>query len=649
MKIPLTSKFTFAPKCAIALPLLALAAPVALGNTGGSDELADLTELSLSDLLNIEVTVASRTEQKLSEVPGAVYVITGDELRRSGHNSVQEAMRMVPGMYVSNWTTSKWDVTSRGFGPGVSPISLAFLNQLMVMIDGVPVNAVTYAGTEWALQDIMLEDVDRIEIIRGPGGILWGANAVHGVVHIITKDAADTQGQLSMIRGQNDERHFAVRTGGSFGETGSYRVYAKRSQYDSNHNDFDGFDDQWRINTISARFDWMGREDYKNLAWGRVYSADLNTDGFDLNLFDYIPVTDNANGFQAFASSASPDGKHTYTAWMNYDRQDLRTEVDSRIFQVDLEYRRAFSFSETSNLSAGAGYRLIKSDLTGDDPFFVDFDPNRHTLNTYRAFAVQTWNLADNDLDIVLGAQMEQNDITGFELQPTARMSWHPGSDYTLWAGFTKSVRTPAIEEISLSSNSYLVGDEDFDSEKVETIEIGFRKQISDETAIDLTVFHNEYDNLREEEFDFTTFQSLLTNNGKGDSTGVELAVDSKPTENWSLRGSYAWIEGSFENEVLDYDLGTESYHPGQQINLRSYYDINDDWEADMGFYYTGDFGNSFFEDRTRLDVRFSYAPREGMEWFFGGQQIVDPFIEELDSFDNPRRDMYFGLTWAPR
>ncbi len=192
------------------LPFLVLAAPFALSNSTGSDEAGDLTELSLFDLLNIEVTVASRTEQSLSEVPGAVYVITGDELRRAGHNSIQEALRMVPGMYVSNWTTSKWDVTSRGFGTGLSPVSLAYLNQLMVMIDGVPVNSSVFSGTDWALQDLYMEDIDRIEIIRGPGGILWGANAVHGVVHIITKNAEDTHGEVSTIRGQNDERHLNV-------------------------------------------------------------------------------------------------------------------------------------------------------------------------------------------------------------------------------------------------------------------------------------------------------------------------------------------------------------------------------------------------------------------------------------------------------
>lgn len=651
MKSPFNQTLRFPPGSAVVLPFLVLAAPFALSNSTGSDEAGDLTELSLFDLLNIEVTVASRTEQSLSEVPGAVYVITGDELRRAGHNSIQEALRMVPGMYVSNWTTSKWDVTSRGFGTGLSPVSLAYLNQLMVMIDGVPVNSSVFSGTDWALQDLYMEDIDRIEIIRGPGGILWGANAVHGVVHIITKNAEDTHGEVSTIRGQNDERHFGVRTGGSFGETGSYRISATRSQYDTNQNTYFGFDESWRINTLNARFDWTGREDYNNHSWGRLYTAEINSDGYDLDIFDYIPVEDSMDGFQAFSSSASPDGKHTYTAWMSLDRQDQLHDFEYSVFQIDLEYRRAFSFSETSNLSTGVGYRMGKSTFTGDDVDWVDFDPRRTTLNTYRAFAVQTWDFLDHELSVVVGAQAEHNDNTGFELQPTGRISWHPESAYTLWAAVTKSVRTPSLEETNLSPSSYVVGDKDFGSEEVETIEVGFRKQLDEYTGLDMTVFHNEYSNLRNEELaPGPSLPYTLTNNAEGDATGIEIAVDSKPTDDLSLRASYAWIEGSFKSTSDGSDLFTEDYHPGQQLNLRSYYDLNERWSCDLGVYYTGDFGGSFdVKDRTRVDVRFSYEAREGMEWFFGGQQIVDPVMSEFNEYSPPSRDLFIGMTWSPR
>lgn len=638
-------KYTYSRYLAVAAITTSFAGVV----LGGTDDFDDLTSLSLEELLNIEITVASRTVQSLSEVPGAVYVLTGDEIRRAGHASVQEALRMVPGMYVSNWTGSQWDVTSRGFGTGLSATNFGFLNQLMVMIDGVPVNSAVFAGTDWALLDVDMTDIDRIEIIRGPGGILWGSNAVHGVVHIITKDTSETHGIASTLRVQNDEKHYSLRNGGSMGDQGSYRVYVKRSEYDTPHNPWKGFDQSWKIDSVAARFDWTGSSEYEYHAWGRVYSATLNNDGFDLGISDYVQEVDNDNGFQAYAGATSPNGKHAYSAWMSYDRQDLRTEVDTRVLKMDLEYRRNFQFSDVSNLSAGLGYQLVKSELAGDDPFFVDFDPKDQTLSTYRGFAVQTWNLWEGDLDVVVGGQVELNDTTGFEFQPTGRMSWHPVSDLTLWGAVTRSVRTPSLEELSLSADSFLVGDPNLEAEKVLTYELGVRKQLAESTGLDLALFYNDYSGLHNEEFDSGTFQTYITNNAKGHSSGIELAVDSKPREDWSLRGAYTLYVGKFTSEVDGSDLGVEEYHPSQQVNLRSYFDLTDDWQLSLGAYFSGGFGDLLgISDRTRLDLRLGYQPREGFEIFAGGQQLLDPYQSEFDEFDNPRRDLYFGLTWAP-
>jgi len=627
-----------------------LVAPLAFGTTtSNSDELGDLTELSLEELLNIEVTVVSRTEQRLSDVPGAVYVLSGDEIRRSGFSSVQEALRMVPGMYVSNWTTSKWDVTARGFGTGLSLSSLAYLNQLMVMVDGVPVNSSIFVGMDWGLLDINMEDIDRIEVIRGPGGILWGSNAVHGVVHIITKNTADTHGAQTTLRAQNDERHYTMRNGGSFGETGNYRFFIKHSEYDASHNPWLGIDNSFSLDTFGARFDWTGRDDYQNKFWGKYYAAKINNDGFDLDIFDYVPVQDHDYGFQAFASSTSPDGSQSFTGWISGDRQDQVTELDSDVLNVDLEYKKTFHFSETSNLSTGAGYHLLKSDLVGFDPFYLDFAPRHQVLNTFRGFAVQTWNLMDGDLDVVLGAQLENNDTSGTEVQPTARASWHPEDRYTIWAAATHSVRTPALEEISLSQDSAYVGNPDFKAETVKSYELGVRDQFSETTAFDLALYYNQYDNLHDEEFDPSTFQYTLTNNARGFSKGLELAIDSKPTDSWNLRGAYTFSTGHYVNDVTGELLGTNNYHPDQQFNLRSYYDINEQWSFDSGFYLSGDFGSSFgIDDRSRLDVHFSFEPRDGLEFTFGGQQLANPYQSEFGTVDIPRRDLYVGLTWSP-
>jgi len=621
---------------------------VAMASTTNSEDLEDLSELSLEELLNIEVTIATRSEVSLSEVPGAVYVITGDELRRSGHTSVQEAMRMVPGMYVSNWTTSKWDVTSRGFGTGTSVTSLAFLNQLMVLIDGVPVSTPVFAGTWWALQDIDLNDVDRIEIVRGPGGILWGANAVHGVIHVITKESSSTQGLQGHVTASTDERHQSFRMGGEFGETGTFRVNGKWSSYDTHQNPYLGFGQDWGIRSGGFRFDWGAEGDRQSTAWGRFYEATIQADGFDLTTFEFIPVTDVAHGFQFHYATANAEGDEFITAWVSQDVQDLKTELDIDVLTLDLEYRREIETGENSNLSTGIGYRHTDAELLGDDPFWETFDPASKELHTLRAFAVHTWDLMDHDLSVVLGAQAEDNSLTGFELQPTLRASWHPQNSFSAWGAITGSVRTPSLEETNLASGSVIVGNPDFDSEKVTSFEVGVRHQVNETTALDLAVFHNEYDDLQTVEFDPVAFEDVFQNGGEGSSDGIELAMDSKPTENWSLRSSYSYMLGTYETKVGGVDLGTDSYHPRHQINVRSYYDISETIELDAGLYVVDGFGDDYTDaNRARLDVRLGWEAAPGMDLFVGAQQLGVSSQTEFDSFDIPRGEIYFGVTIA--
>ena len=197
----------------LAAPLAAPLPPTPPGDPTPPSDDVDLTEFSLEELMDLEVTVATRTASPLSETPAAVYVLTGDEIRRSGHTSVPEALRMVPGFYVSRWTTGAWDVTSRGFGNGLSLINQAYLNQLLVMIDGVVVYSPQFAGVWWPIQDVLMEDIDRIEVVRGPAGALWGTNGVHGVVHIITKHGSDTVGWQVNARTQKDHSLASARYG----------------------------------------------------------------------------------------------------------------------------------------------------------------------------------------------------------------------------------------------------------------------------------------------------------------------------------------------------------------------------------------------------------------------------------------------------
>lgn len=631
---------------AAAVLCLATSGAPRAGATGGEADDQELTDLTLEELMDMEVTIASRKGQKLSDSPGAVYVITGDEIRRAGHTSVQEALRMVPGLYVSNWTTSQWDVTSRGFGTGLSLSSLAYLNQLLVMIDGVVVYSPLFAGTWWALQDVDLNDVDRVEVVRGPGGILWGGNAVHGVINIITKHSTETQGFQAAARVQTDERNGTLRWGSTFGETGTYRAFYRYVDVDSAANPYLGFDQGWYLRSAGARFDWGAER--KNVVWARAYEGGFGADGFDTDLFEAVPVMDAKEGFQLFGSSTNAAGDETISAWLTYDSQDLPTELDYEILAYDLEYRREFALTDSTRLVGGVGFRQIHSDLEGFDPFYITFDPEQEVQSNYRAFLLHEWDLERADLDVVFGAQVENNHFTGWEFQPTARLNWHPREDFSMWMAATRSVRTPSLEEVSLDQNSALIGDPNFEAENARTYELGVRKLIGDVASLDLALFSNEYDDLHLE-VDNGFGQGQISNGAEGQSYGAELALDLRPLERWSVRSAYSFIEGQYENALDGSDLGTEDRYPMHQFNLRSYLDLSETVELDGGVYVVEGLGGPASEaERWRLDLRLGWRPKPDVEVFVGAQQLNDSLVSEFDEFDLSRRQFFVGMRWSP-
>ncbi len=632
----------------LAVPQLAQRAVEAVSESPDPDG-DKLIELSLEELMDIDVTVVSRSGGSLSETPAAVYVITGDELRRSGHSSIPEALRMVPGFYVSRWKTDAWDVTSRGFGTGLSSTSLAFLNQLLVMVDGVVVYTPLFAGVWWPLQDFDLADVERIEVVRGPGGILWGSNAVHGVVHIITKKAADTQGLRMTYRNARDERHGSIRSGGVIDDNASYRVWVKRADYDTLHNPFLQIDTNWYLNSAGFRAD-IATESGKNVTfWGRTYEGVFEDTGFDLVTF--VPYQEQfpKKGFQVFGSIADPESNSAVQAWFSNDTQNIVTLANIKIDTFDIEAHRGFELGENNTLSVGAGYRLIHSRLFGDDPFFLDFDPRGFSQNNFRVFATDAWRIPDLDLEVLLGLQVEHNEYTDFEVQPTLRLTWTPRDELMFWAGVTRAVRVPSLEERTQSSTSFVVGNEDFESEELVSVEVGGRKAFGSKAMLDLALFWNDFDKAALEE-PLPGGQFFLTNGAEGRAAGGELAFDLWPTSAWKVRGSYSLLVDEFEVSADGSELATGDYSPKHLYNLRSYYDINERWEFDTGLYAVrGLRGDYSAAEYVRLDARLGYRPCESLEFSFGVQHANDPVHSELDRFDNVRRSIYVSLSFEPQ
>lgn len=634
----------------LAAPAAAQGTPVDASAPGTGVDTQDLTELSLAELMDLEVTIASKsTEQPMAEVPAAVYVITGDEIRRSGHSSVPEALRMVPGLYVSHWEPESWDVTSRGFGTGTSLTSQAFHNQLLVMVDGIVVYTPLFAGVWWHNVDVDLADVDRIEIVRGPGGILWGSNAVHGVIHIITKDSADTQGLRFSARAGIDDRHGSARYGGLFGENGTYRAWAKTADYDTPSNRFAGFSKDWESNSAGFRADWTTDGGREVTFWTRHYESDFDEMGFDLVFFNPIPVRNRKYGSQLFGSVSDPETNSTWQMWYAGDRQDMPTLADVDIHVIDLEYTRVLETSEDNTLTVGGGYRLIKSELFGDDPFFLDFEPRDMTQNIYRVFALNVLSLPDLDAELTLGLTLEHNQFTQFEVQPTVRGTWRPSERVLTWASYSRAVRTPSLEERTLSPMSVVVGNDSFNSETLNAYEVGVRAEVCERAYADVALFYNDYDDLSSTVFDPMNFNEVLFNGAEGHAYGIEAALDLQPTDAWKVRSGYSLIHTDVTDTLNGTDDPVDDYHPRHQFNLRSYLDLGNNVELDGGVYLVDTYGPAFeIAEHVRSDVRLGWAPCDEFEMFVGFQSWNESTYSEYDAFDNPRRSGIAGFTWTP-
>lgn len=599
----------------------------------------DLANLSLEELMSVEVTIASRDEQELSEVAAAVYVVTGEEIRAAGHASVQEALRMVPGFYVSRWTDNAWDVTSRGFGTGLSNLNLAYLNQLLVLVDGVSQFSPLFAGVWWSALDLDVADIERIEVIRGPGGILWGTNAVHGVVNIVTKDSAKTLGPRVTIQHGTNDQHLGVRYGGRLGERTTFNVWTKGANYEQ----FDevgvpGYDFGWTSVSAGARLDHEDDE-------GRHYRLSTRLHDVEIGWFDtaFVPDDQRFKGFQIEGSLRDPDKGSELTVWLDLDEKLEPFTFRSQVWTFDVNYQRQFSFAENHGLTLGGGYRKVWSELVGLDTTFLEFSPEELALDTFRAYALETWRFPEAKAELTVGATVEHNDFTQFEVQPTIRGTWKPTEKVLLWAALSRAVRTPSIEE--RTSSGPLYRPTEFQSEQLHAFELGVRSQLSSSLAVDLALFRNDYVDLQFEQFDGTSF--YYTNAAEGEAWGVELAIDAKPTERLTVRSAASLLDGS--HEAFGVDLETDDYHPELLLNTRLYYDLGHDVSLTAAGYAVESLGEGFEGgEYFRFDARLAWNPNENLELFVGGQNIGDPRHSELGDTQYIPHAFLFGMNWTP-
>ncbi len=644
---------------------------------------ADLTELSLEELMNIEVTSVSKKTQKLSEAAAAVFVITQEDIRRFGCTSIAEALRMVPGVQVSRIDANRYAISSRGF-------SGRFSRKLLVLIDGRSVYTPLYSGVFWEVQDVLLEDIARIEVIRGPGAALWGANAVNGVINIITNSARNTQGGLAAASAGTEERGLGViRYGGELSDEAFYRVYAKYLNRDSFVSEMGekGLD-EWDVLRGGFRIDYDASPSNSLTIQGDIYDGSLGE--------IYRAVVSLQQPFaRTFEEKADMTGTNVLARWQHifsdasdlalqayYDWTDHTYELvwESRnTFDIDLQHRLAIG--KRHELIWGLGYRFTHDNIEGS--FSVAFQPASRDDHLVSAFVQDDVTLVEDRLGLAFGSKFEHNDYTGFEIQPSARLLWTPHRFHTVWAAVSRAVRTPSRAEHNARLHQEVLppdvlypgapttlitfmGSPNAESEELLAYEFGYRVQPSSRISLDLAAFYNIYDRLITIEPGTPFLETLpspphlivpmvVSNKMQGETYGIELATDYRILSGWRLRAAYTYLQMLLELNEDSADGVSEQEegkNPRHEFSLRSSTDLPWNVEMDLAFRYVDELPLIDVDSYFTLDARLGWNLGEHLEMYVVGQNLLDSHhLEFISEFVQTlpvevERGVYSGIRW---
>ena len=582
------------------------------------DSVEALKRLSLDQLMNIEVMSVSRRPEHLFETPSAIQVITQDDIRRSGATSLPEALRLASNLQVAQVDARQWAISARGFNSTTA-------NKLLVLIDGRTVYTPLFSGVFWDVQDVLLSDVDRIEVISGPGATLWGANAVNGVINVITKDAKETGGMLVTGGGGSELRGLgSARYGGGLGAHANYRIYGKAFSRDPTllPNGQDAADG-WHAGQGGFRLDWEAS------AGDRL---SLLSDWYGGRIAQPSPGHIAVSGGNVIAKWAHPiSAKSELTVQAYYDRthRDIPGTFgeDLDIYDIDVQHRAAVHARH--NVVWGAGYRLMNDRVVNTAA--LAFLPPHVARQWFTAFAQDEIALASDRLHVTLGTKIEHNDYTGFEIQPSGRVNWTFSPSRTLWAAISRAVRTPSRIDRELYAPGqppyYLAGGPDFRSENELAYELGYRHQ-QGALVLAFASFYSRYHGLRSlEQVNPPNPTPIVIANGQhGESYGAEATASYRITDDWQLHAGYTELRVHIWPNPGSTDTSrgaTESRTPDRQLSLRSSLRVGTQWILDGGFRYLSEIANQQLPAYAELDVRLGWQPVAALELSLAGRSLL--------------------------
>lgn len=611
---------------ALRLPLLLLGVALATcahageqssERTGGGRQ-AEFADLSIEELANIEVTSVSKRPERLQDAPASVFVITADDIRRSGSRSLAEALRLAPNLEVARSNNTGYYISARGMnGSSNSPA-----NKLLVMIDGRSVYSPLFSGVFWDEPDVMLEDIERIEVISGPGGTLWGVNAVNGIINITTRHAADTRGDLLVLRGDSDGAQAAFRHGAG-GPEHSWRVYGK--VFGLGHSELASgapIDDAWDQGQVGFRSDWEHGQDRFSLngnAWrgrqGQPAPGAIAAPGASVGVDDII--TRGANLTGRWEHALEDGGSLSVQASYDHRYRQVPPTFTDSVDIADIQLQHSLPTLGMHSIVWGGEYRDSWDKV--DNSRFVAFLPASDRQAWASLFAQDEMALRD-DLRLTAGARYEHNPYTGAEFLPTLRLSWRVSPAHSLWAGYSRTVRAPSrldVDAFVPGAPPYLLaGGPRVRSEVARVFELGYRGQVGQRMSYSVTAFRNLYDHLRTQ--DITPAGTIeFGNKMEGRAHGLEAWGSYQMSDAWRLSGGLTALHERFTLKPGSVDAGsvaTTGTDPAYTAQLRSSYAFDSARELEVAVRHVGATGRPAVPAYNALDLRFGWRFAPGME-----------------------------------
>jgi len=630
-------------------------------------------DLSIEELGQIQVTTASRRPETLDVTPAAVYVITSEDIRRSGVTTIPDALRLAPNVEVARNNSHEWTISIRGFSSDLS-------NKLLVLIDGRSVYSPLYAGVFWDVQDVLLSDVDRIEVVAGPGGAVWGANAVNGVINIITHSAQDRQGLYAEAGGGNQEEAFgALRYGWKAGDKLWASAFVKSFERDATKTTTgaDG-DDDWHLSHGGFALTWQPDVANRVNVRADLYAGDEST----LTRSDFtlgtLPATNVPANVPVSGDSVSANWARMLDAGASWRLQFYFDHTDRQIPGSFNEARDTYNLAFLHDLAAVGRNDLqwgVEFRSTGDDignTQFSSFIPSSRTDQTLSAFAQDRIELKKDRAYLTLGTKLEHNDYTGYEHEPSIRFTWEPGARQTFWAAVSEAVRIPArlntdvhlyapvalpgLPPIYVNVN----GNPSFLSETLQAYELGYRVTVNDRLSLDVAAFDNYYDHLQTNEVNgpasvvpgpplYIVLPFIEGNLMKGENHGGSFALNWQPLERWRLEFHGSFLQMNLESKAGSTDvasLAIAGNSPRSMLSVLSFLELGRGFTLYTGLRHVDKLPSLDVPSYDALDVSFAWHPNDRLRLSLTAQSLNDAEHLEFGGGNLIERSVFARFEW---